>query len=94
MFTWPISGVRLGLIKALPVDNSSFRGMWVTNCITHEITMYSWITTVLLRVDGNKTYPRVLAVWFYDRSAVQIINQSTEAKNCSDCGIEIKKKRM
>ncbi|XP_031096644.1 pectin acetylesterase 3-like isoform X2 [Ipomoea triloba] len=49
-----IEGLRLGLIKALPVDNSSFRGMWVTNCITHEITMYSWITTVLLRIDGNK----------------------------------------
>nr|GLL45934.1 hypothetical protein DM860_003442 [Ipomoea trifida] len=87
-----IEGLRLGLIKALPIANSSFRGMWVTNCITHEITMYSWITKVLLRIDGNKTYPQVFADWFYDRSAVQIIDQCTEAKNCSYYGIEIRKK--
>ncbi|XP_019190139.1 PREDICTED: uncharacterized protein LOC109184577 [Ipomoea nil] len=87
-----IEALRLGLIHALPMSDPSFRGIWVTNCITHDITVFSWIAALPLRIYGNKTYPQVFADWFYDRSAVQIIDQSTEGKNCSDYSIVIKKK--
>nr|GLL45939.1 hypothetical protein DM860_003442 [Ipomoea trifida] len=84
-----IQELRLELLDALPSTSSpSFRGIWLTSCITHDVTMYSWVASKMMRID-NKTYPQAFADWFYDRSAVQAIDFSTEAKNCSDYSIPI-----
>ncbi|VFQ97032.1 unnamed protein product [Cuscuta campestris] len=86
-----IEGLRLDLLASLPIASpSSSRGMWITSCMTHELTVYSWIAPILLKIDGNRTYPQVFGDWFYDRRATQVIDMSPEAKNCTQYGIHIK----
>nr|GME09126.1 pectin acetylesterase 8-like [Ipomoea batatas] len=78
-----IQELRLELLDALPTTSSpSFRGIWLTSCITHDVTEFSWVASKMMRID-NKTYPQAFADWFYDRSAIQAIDFSTEAKNLS-----------
>ncbi|XP_031108454.1 pectin acetylesterase 7-like [Ipomoea triloba] len=85
-----IQELRLELLDALPTASSpSFRGIWLTSCITHDVTEFSWVASKMMRIVGNKTYPQVFANWFYDRSAIQVIDLSTEAKNCTEFQIPI-----
>nr|GLL45942.1 pectin acetylesterase 8-like [Ipomoea trifida] len=84
-----IQELSLELLDALPITSSpSFRGIWLTSCITHDVTEFSWVASKMMRID-NKTYPQAFADWFYDRSANQAIDFSTEAKNCTDYSIPI-----
>nr|GMD87852.1 pectin acetylesterase 8-like [Ipomoea batatas] len=70
-------------------DSPSLRGMWVTSCITHGLIDRSWTSPKLMPISCNKTYSQVFADWFYDRSAVQVIDSSSDAKNCSEFGINM-----
>nr|GMD93231.1 pectin acetylesterase 8-like [Ipomoea batatas] len=87
--TVAIQELRLDLLHALPISSPSFRGIWLTSCITHDVTEFSWVASKMMRIVGNKTYPQVFADWFYDRSAIQVIDLSTEAKNCTEFQIPI-----
>nr|GMD87808.1 pectin acetylesterase 8-like [Ipomoea batatas] len=83
-----IEGLRLEFLHALPIANPSFRGIWVTSCIAHNLIEPSWSSSKTLSKDG-KDYPDVFGNWFYDRCATDVIDLSLEAKNCSDIGINI-----
>nr|GLL45936.1 uncharacterized protein LOC109184577 [Ipomoea trifida] len=87
--TVAIQELRLDLLHALPISSPSLRGMWVTSCITHGLIDRSWTSPKLMPISCNKTYPQVFADWFYDRSAVQVIDSSSDAKNCSEFGINM-----
>nr|GLL45944.1 pectin acetylesterase 8-like [Ipomoea trifida] len=66
-----IQELRQELLDVLPTTSSpSFRGIWLTSCITHDVTRFSWVAPKMMRIVDNKTYPQVFADWFYDRNDI------------------------
>lgn len=83
-----IQELRLHFLSLLPKSNSQSIAIWISNCVTHEFTYFSWYGRDKIKVMGDKTYAEAFGDWYFDRntSPIRAIDMSNKPVDCSAFG--------
>nr|GMD87916.1 pectin acetylesterase 8-like [Ipomoea batatas] len=81
-----IHELRREFLVELPKSVPSHRGIWITNCVAHDLP-YSWAMVGKMKTLGYKTFPETFDDWYFDRRHASVIDTSEDAKYCSSIGI-------